>query len=289
MNPSVLLPFDGSPAALRAVELLAACDGPQALEVSLLNVQSLPITVWPEGTLEMRLVENALLEAGHAQLQPALKRLAAFNPRSAVRLGFPADTIVREAARARFVAMGTRGTGALHGFALGSVALRVAHASPVPTLLVKPDAQLPAQLGRGLRVLAGVDGSEHALRAVQEIAAWRDLLGELEVHLVHVQQPLTLIETLLPPHDDVIGQWSTAAGETAAKAARDLLKREGIAHHLHLTVGDAAQEIALLAGQTKSGLMVLGTRGKGAAHHAFVGSVALKAAAHSPIPVLLVR
>ena len=87
----------------------------------------------------------------------------------------------------------------------------------------------------------------------------------------------------------MIGQWSTAAGETAAQAARELLAREGVAHHLHLTVGDAAQEIALLAGQTKSELMVLGTRGKGAAHHAFVGSVALKAAAHSPIPVLLVR
>jgi nucleotide-binding universal stress UspA family protein len=34
--------------------------------------------------------------------------------------------------------------------------------------------------------------------------------------------------------------------------------------------------------------VALGTRGLGAAHHALIGSVALKAAALSPVPVLLV-
>jgi nucleotide-binding universal stress UspA family protein len=35
--------------------------------------------------------------------------------------------------------------------------------------------------------------------------------------------------------------------------------------------------------------MVLGTRGLGAAHHALIGSVALKAASLATVPVLLVR
>lgn len=284
----VLLPFDGSPAALRAVELLSAYRGRQ-LAVSLLNVQSLPASVWPEGALDMALVEKALLEAGHAQLQPAAEKLARWKPAAQVRLGFPAPVITEQAAGAGLVVMGTRGSGVLHGFPIGSVALRVAHASPVPTILVKPQARLPAELGRKLRVLAGIDGSEPSLRAVQALVERRDWLGALDVQLVHVQQPLTVLETVLPPHDDVIGQWSTAAGETAARAARELLTRAGIPHHLHLTVGEAPAEIALLAQQTKSELVVLGTRGKGAAHHAFVGSVALKAAALSEVPVLLVR
>lgn len=78
------------------------------------------------------------------------------------------------------------------------------------------------------------------------------------------------------------------AGEQAAHTARELFKREGIAHHLHLTTGEPAAELRLLAAETCAELMVLGTRGLGALHHAFIGSVSLKAAALSPVPVLLV-
>ena len=279
---TLLLPFDGSPGAMRAVELVAAYRGAPA-EVTLLNVQSLPAGLTPE----MGSVDEALLEAARAQVKVGLERLPA--ARSVVRLGFPTDVILREAAGAQFIVMGTRGHGALQGFALGSVALRVVHGAPVPVLLVKPDARLPQALGRNAKLLVGVDGSEHALRAVSEIVARRAWFGETHVELVFVQQPLTLLETVLPPHDDVVEQWSTRTGEEATRPAREMLAAAGIAHHLHLTVGDAHTELALLAGQTKADLMVLGTRGKGAAHHAFIGSVALKAAASSDVPVLLVK
>jgi nucleotide-binding universal stress UspA family protein len=285
----LLVPFDGSPAALRAVELLAAYRGPASLAPTLLNVQSRPVTIWPESVLDAREVEAALVEAGEEELRPALARLA--GAEGAVRLGFPADSIAREAASlgARAIVMGTRGAGALHGFPLGSVALRVAHGASVPTLLVKPEARLPARFGVQLKVIVGMDGSEPALRALAQLAAWRDWLGELEVELVYVQPPLGLLARLLPQHDDVIREWSRAAGEAAASRAREILRAAGIEHRLHLGVGEAPAQIALLAEQTGSELMVLGTRGRGAAHHALVGSVALKAAALSAVPVLLVR
>lgn len=168
------------------------------------------------------------------------------------------------------------------------MALRVAQGSETPVLLVKPDDRLPARPGLKLRVLLAMDGSEPAIRAARWLAAWRDALGELDVQLVHVQQPLTYLETVLPPHDDVIDQWSRQPSEDAAQAARELFRREGIAHRLHLTVGDPALEIRTLAEQTASELLVLGTRGLGAAHHAFIGSVALKAAALGAVPALLV-
>ena len=94
---------------------------------------------------------------------------------------------------------------------------------------------------------------------------------------------------MLPPHDDVIGQWSTRAGESATQAARDVFAKESIRSHLHLTVGDPATEILHLGNETGSELLVLGTRGLGAAHHTLVGSVALKVAAHAAVPVLLVK
>jgi nucleotide-binding universal stress UspA family protein len=280
----LLLPFDGSAGALRALELVAAYRGAPP-QVTLLNVQPLPLM--PEGTGGIEVVEKALVEAGQAQVRAGLERLP--QAKAAVRLGIPADLILREAAAADLVVMGTRGHGALQGFALGSVALRVAHASPVPVLLVKPEARLPHDVGRKARILVGIDGSEHALRAVREIVARRDWFGAPNVQIVYVQQPLTFLETLLPPHRDVIEQWSTRAGEEAVRPTRELLTAAGIAHHVHLTAGDAHSEIALLADQTAADFVVLGTRGKGATHHAFIGSVALKAAVSSHVPVLLVR
>ena len=289
----ILHPFDGSPAALRACELIAvlAARG-EGAEVSVLNVQSRPLALWPGPGLDPGEVEAALLEGGNATIAPALERLAAAGVRAhaAVRLGLPAEAILQEARSRRpdAIVMGTRGKGPLQGFALGSVALRVMHGDAAPVLLVKPEDRLPAPAAGALRALLAMDGSEPALRAAERLAAWRGWLGELDVHVVHVQEPLSLLAKLLPPHDDLLEQWSTRQAQGATRAARELLARSAIQSHLHITEGDAAREIALLAAQTGSDLLVAGTRGRGAAHHALLGSIALKAAVLSPVPLLLV-
>ena len=275
MSARLLLACDASPASARALELVAGYAGDAAaLQLFLLNVQPSSAAAGRE-----------LLRAAGARL-----RERGIDVREQVRVGRPAPAILRGAARqkADAIVMGTRGAGALQGFALGSVALRVAHRARLPVLLVKPEDRLPSTLGKRLRVLLAVDGSPPALRAAERLAAWRGWLGELEVHLAWVQQPLTYLETVLPPHDDVIGQWSTEEGEKATQAARALFRAQGIAHHLHLTVGEPALEIRSLAEEAAAELVVLGTRGLGAAHHAFIGSVALKAAALCAVPVLLV-
>jgi nucleotide-binding universal stress UspA family protein len=293
MTIKLLVPFDGSPAALHAVELIAGYAGDvSVLAPVALNVQMRPLSLWPGPALAPGVIEAALLDEGRSTLEPAVLRLAAAGMRAAaeVRLGVPAESILREAAvqKAEVVVMGTRGAGILQGFALGSVALRVAHGKGSPVLLVKPRDRLPAALGKRLRVLLAMDGSEPAVRAAERLAGWRSWLGELDVQLVYVQRPLTALQALLPPHDDLIEQWSMTEAEHAAQKARDLFSRDGIAHHLHVTVGDSALELCALVEQTSSDLVALGTRGLGAAHHAIVGSVALKVAASSPVPVLLV-
>jgi nucleotide-binding universal stress UspA family protein len=293
-DQNVLLAVDGSPSSERALELLSGYRGEATnLAITALNVQTLPMEVWPEATLDAGVVEKTLLETGEELAGAAAQRLskAGLRTQKAVRLGLPADGILREAEvrRAALVVMGTRGHGAMHGFALGSVAMRVAHGGDVPVCLVQPESKLPAQLGRKLRVLLALDGSEPALRAARLLAAWRGWLGELDVQIAYVQQPLTLLATILPAHRDVIEQWSTRAGEEATQAARDLFAREGIRHHLHLSVGDPSVEIAHLADEAGCELVVAGTRGRGAAHHALVGSVALKTVARSALPVLLVK
>jgi nucleotide-binding universal stress UspA family protein len=293
MTTKLLVPFDGSPGALRAVELLAGYAGEApALAALLLNVQMHPASLWT-GAPDPLTIETALADAGRRVLEPARARLAAAGiaAEAHVVVGSVAETILREAGtrRADAVVMGSRGAGALHSLALGSEALRVAHGDGPPVILVKPDDRLPAGFGKRLRVLLAQDGSAPALRAAERLLAWRGWLGELEVHLAYVQRPLTMLEHILPPHDDVLGQWSTQEGREATQAARELFRQARIEQHLHLTIGDPALELRTLAAQTSSDLVVLGTRGRGAAHHAFVGSVALKTAALSGVPVMLVR
>ena len=158
MTLRLLIPFDGSPAALRAVELVAGYAGdPQNVSATLLNVQSRPLSLWPGAGLDPTAVDAALVEAGKAQLAPALTRLTSAS--AEVRLGLPAQAIVHEAREHHAVVMGTRGSGALQGYALGSVALRVAHGAAVPVVLVKPADRLPQTLGRRARVLLAMDGS----------------------------------------------------------------------------------------------------------------------------------
>ena len=295
MSPvKLLLPVDGSPSAARAINLVAAYRGPDSrVAPVVLNVQSPPVMLWPEATLDAPALERALLEAGREVTQAAARRLPEpqARPEQAVRLGLPASTILREAEtrKSDLIVMGTRGHGMLHGYALGSVAMRVAHGGPTPVCLVRPEARLPVDFGRRLRVMLALDGSEPALRAAQLLVAWRDWLGELDVQIVHVQEPLSLLEAILPPDRDLVEQWSAKAGREASQAAREIFARAGMRHHLHLSAGEPFREIALLAGQTQSELLVLGTRGRGAAHHALVGSVALKAATASEVPVLLVK
>jgi nucleotide-binding universal stress UspA family protein len=293
MTTKLLVPFDGSPAALRAVDLLAGYAGEaSALSAVLLNVQSRPVSLWPGAGLSTGAVDAALLDAARRTLEPAALRLrsVSIGAEAQVRLGMAAEVILREAraGQAHAVLMGTRGAGALDGFALGSVALRVAHGDAPPVILVKPQDRLPGALGKRLRVLLAMDGSAPALRALERLVAWRGWLGELEVHLAHVQRPLTMLEHILPPHDDVLGQWSTQEGREATQAARELLRAAAIEQHLHLTVGEPALELRTLAAQTSCDLVAMGTRGLGAAHHALIGSVALKTAAASGVPVMLV-
>jgi nucleotide-binding universal stress UspA family protein len=294
MSETLLLGVDGSPSSDKALDLVASYRGPAgALSVALVNAQERPALVGPDVPLDLQAVEVALREAGQAITARAIERLrpSALPTDATVRLGNPAQAIVAEseARSAGLVVLGTRGHGALQGFAIGSVALRVAHVSRAPVWLVRPECSLPKAFGRSLRVLLAVDGTAPSLRAARRLVAWRAWLGELDVQVAFVQQPLTFLQKVLPPHDDVLQEWSTRGAETATEPARRVLSKAGIAQHLHITYGDPAEEIAHLAAHAGAELIALGTRGLGATHHALIGSVALKSAVKSNVPVMLVR
>ena len=208
----------------------------------------------------------------------------------AVRLGIPAESVAEEAMRrgAAAIVMGTRGHGILRGFALGSVALRVAHRAQAPVVLVQPDTVQPAALGERVRVLVPLDGSAHATRAVHSLLGGQEWLGAMEIDLAHIRSTPTFLDDLLPADRSLLDRWGSQEAERATREARALLYLAGSAHRMHEAVGEPSAQIVRLAGVLGSELIFMGTRGLGAVHHALLGSIALKVAHASAVPVVLV-
>lgn len=139
----VLIAIDGSEHARHAIEAAArlARDVP-ALDVVLLNVRE-PFGYYGEfppydfeslergaRSQQERLLEEAMSQARASGLRQVASQSA---------VGSPAKEIVREAAERGVdeIIMGTRGTNALAGLLVGSVAQRVLHLATVPVVLVK--------------------------------------------------------------------------------------------------------------------------------------------------------
>lgn len=139
----ILLPVDGSPCALRAVDQLiahVAClrDVP---EIHLLHVH-LPI---PIGRVQAHVGKETLhayyLEEGQEHLLAAQQKLDAAGRfhTTHIHVGQPAEVICKMAGElgCDLIVMGSHGRSPVAGLVMGSVATRVLHQAPCPVLLVK--------------------------------------------------------------------------------------------------------------------------------------------------------
>ncbi|HPU78744.1 universal stress protein [Accumulibacter sp.] len=142
MKPLWLLPVDGSPPALRAVDHVVreVARNVTAPAILLVNVQPpLPSDV-------ARFVDSGVLQDYHREaasnsLAVARARLdtagLAYAPH--ILIGDPAPTIVDFARdqRCTLIVIGARGLGSVAGVLLGSVTNRVIHLTDLPVLVVK--------------------------------------------------------------------------------------------------------------------------------------------------------
>jgi nucleotide-binding universal stress UspA family protein len=135
---NLLVPMDGSAAALRALEYAADRLRGSGGRLFVLNVQP--------GMPSSRVVSRAMIAEFHERqsgeaLADARKLISRRRLRAEVitRVGEAAAEIVALAKSARCgeIVMGTRGLGRVSGLLLGSVAQKVIHLSSVPVVLVK--------------------------------------------------------------------------------------------------------------------------------------------------------
>lgn len=141
-----LLPFDGSPAATRALnylvnQVLNDCRRPTEAEVHLVNIQPLA----NEWIVHRLLPETELAMMartyGEETLAPAVAELTAAGIKTVTHIerGEIAQTISRLAGElcCNQIVMGTRGFSTLGDLLMGSVATKVLHLATVPLTFVK--------------------------------------------------------------------------------------------------------------------------------------------------------
>jgi nucleotide-binding universal stress UspA family protein len=140
---TVLVPFDGSEAATRALQY--AIDFVKEygrLNIHILNVQDEPVVYGDYLTATLLdSLRGAATRAAEESLKSAQELLqsAGLDYKAHVALGGVAEQVLRvvQEQGCDTVIMGTRGKGAIGNLLLGSVATRVVHAVDVPVMLVK--------------------------------------------------------------------------------------------------------------------------------------------------------
>jgi nucleotide-binding universal stress UspA family protein len=307
MYRTILVPLDESPLGERALPyaaVLARRSGARLvlLEVAIANL----VTRTDPQTGEPHTVDLAA-----RYLAGVAARLGDGVTAETVQLsGEPGPAIVAEGRRraADLIAMSTHGRSGLGRWLYGSVAEHVIRHAPAPVLLVPATAEAPADRAtpagaggeRAPRVLVGLDGSEHALAALDPASDLARVLGA-SLHLLRVVVPTVPASVEVAGLGvGVWGAWPPAAFDydptAELAAARDYLESVATGvrareHAVQVAVerGPAAATIVDYAREQAMDAIVLATHGRGGLARLVLGSVAYETARTASVPLLLVR
>ena len=140
------------------------------------------------------------------------------------------------------------------------------------------------------KILVPVDGSERALEAVRYVIALVRDGRPSEIHLVHVQPPLTGDVTTFVAHR-AVQDFHMDEARSAMRTARELLDRASVPYGVHIFIGQAAPIIAECARDLRCTLVVMGTHGFSKVTPWLLGSVSRETVhlIDPVIPVTLVK
>jgi len=292
----VLFATDDSKYSLDAQALIGSLPLPSPTELLVLSVVPFPHMVTPglgrDGELrpaqpspeDVRAAETAATKASHTLAR------AGVATEVLVRTGSPADVIcsVAEERKVDLVVVGTHGRSAMGRFLLGSVSSQVLNHAAAPVLIAR---QFARPIGS---VLVGVDGSEHAQRAVRYLSDF-PLPPDAKVTLasvVYVPPPFSgaaagYYETEeLARALEATRRAAEADAERSLSAAADVLGKK-FAVEKRLLVGPPARTLLEVA--AGADLLVLGSRGVSTIERWITGSVSLHVSHHAKTSVLVVR
>lgn len=137
------------------------------------------------------------------------------------------------------------------------------------------------------KILVSVDGSDHALRAVQKAAELARRIKPTELRVVVAYDPIPVY--LGEPNMQIVITNRTGDAEEIMKNAVQEIGEVPCPVHTELLEGSPAEAIIEVATAQKSDLIVMGSRGLGRLAGLLLGSTSQKVVAHAPCPVLIVR
>ena len=140
-----------------------------------------------------------------------------------------------------------------------------------------------------LKILLAADGSEGALAAARHVVRLAQSCAAVQACVTYVQEPVLNIDLMFEPTPEVIDRWTQKTGRTAIADCSALLEAAHIPHEDAILSGEPAEKIMELAAQKQCDLIVVGARGLGAMKGLLLGSVSMKLAQLSPLPVTIVK
>jgi nucleotide-binding universal stress UspA family protein len=144
-------------------------------------------------------------------------------------------------------------------------------------------------MGR-MKILAPMDGSGAALRALKQAIALARLEPGSTIHLVHAhEEPLIYGEIAVYVPREKMTQLQREHSEALLAGAEAELKAAGVPYTKEALSGPLGQTIARHAERLGCDAIVMGRHGKSALGDMLMGSVAMKVLHASKLPVMLVR
>lgn len=141
-----------------------------------------------------------------------------------------------------------------------------------------------------LKLLIAVDGSTHALHAIEAAAAMAKGGLALQVTLLSVREEPVYYGELPPQSIEAIIEGQKARQEAVLQAAAKHARELGIEPVvLRRAAGWISDEILREANELGADQIVMGTRGMGAMRSLIMGSVAQRVVHEAKVPVLLVK
>jgi nucleotide-binding universal stress UspA family protein len=281
----VLVGVDGSEASLDAADWAAADAAASGRGLTVCSVCD--VSALAEVPLPDRLRQDSL-RYGRRMVDRALVRIRRNAPTVAtdgqVREGNAAAELIRLAADADQVVLGSRGIGGFEKLVLGSVGAEVAAHAPCPVVVVR------GQRHERHEVLVGVDASERGDRVLEYAFGYAVRHG-MTVHAVHALHDHVVAPLPVPPVP--ARAWDS---EDRHVAARTLIAdavapwaRKYPVVRVESTVIDASAAWALTQASKGAALAVVGSRGHGGFAGLLLGSVSQALLRHADCPVAVVH
>lgn len=293
----ILVPVDGSEESRRLIRFLGTRETllGASPEIELLNVQTGP----SEGLSRVFGLEavNAVYQEEGRKVFDALREdieAAGIAPKEVVKIGEAGAGVAKEAeaSGADLIVMGSRGLNPIRGFFLGSFTNAVLSQVKTPVLILREGSVVPP---KAMRVGVAIDGSAYGEAAVNYVLANRELFGDdATFEILHVAEGPSTLLNVAPEMDgavSVTGIQRTIADELNDEVfapVEKIFADADVPVKKVSMVGTAADQIAKYAADNLD-MIVMGSHGRGNFSAAVLGSVAMKVAANTTQPVLVIR